>query len=574
MRRIGWVVAWPVGLLLGAVSVAIAWRHPDYAFADSGAAVAAEALAGYALISFGLIWARRYRPASFGVLLAAGGCGWFLLECNNPAVGSSLVFTMGLALYAVAAPLLAHALLIYPSRKLTLPERAALGAAYGGSLLALGVLAALVYDPAAQGCALCARNLLLLHANDDLYGDLNHVGIYVGVAWTVAVLALLGWRLARSSVATRAVQAPVLAAGGVYLALVAADFAISVDRGYLSNDQIDRRLWLGQAAAIVLLTVALAWSMLRARRTRARVARLVLDLSASPSPGGLERALASALGDPGLRLAYPIAEGRYVDTEGHGVELGPDWTVLQRGDIELARMSHRAGLLEDRELTEALVSAARLALDNDRLRAELLARLADLRDSRVRIVAAGDRERRQLERDLHDGAQQRLVALKLELGLLSSRIGSAAESDRALLARVQHADSALGEALADLRALAVGLFPAVLAEEGFAAAVEALAEDGPGRIHVGGLPQRRLPPDVEAAAYRVVADADRQNPSTPIRVDARADARLLVVEVEGERGPGDLVGLEDRVGAVDGTLELGNRANGMPVLRAEIPCAW
>ncbi|MGO9499821.1 MAG: sensor histidine kinase [Solirubrobacteraceae bacterium] len=571
MRRVVWVVASPVALLLGAVSIAIAWRHPDYAFADSGPAIVAEVVAGSALISFGLFWTRR-RPPAFGVLLAAGGCAWFLLEWNDPAVGSSLVFTVGLVLYAAAAPLLANALLIYPSQRLTRYERAALAVGYAGSLLVLGVLPALVYDPAAQGCALCPHNLLLVHASNGLYEAFNRAGIYIGVAWTLLVVGLLGWRLVRSSVAMRGVLAPVLAAGGAYLALVGVDFVVSLARGYLSNDQIDRRLWLGQAAAVVLLALALVWSMLRVRRIRARLARLVLDLSAAPSPGGLRHALASGLGDPDLRLAYPLAPGRYVDANGSPVDLGPRSTVLLRDGVEVARLAHKPGLLDDRELIEALVSAARLALENERLRAERLAHLADLRESRARIVDASDRVRRQLERDLHDGAQQRLVALKLDLGLFRARVQRQATPDPLMLGRIERADAALDGALDDLRVLARGLFPAVLAEEGLAAAVEALAEDEPGRIGFGALPQRRLAGSVESAAYRVIAETIQQDMPGRIRVDARSDAGVLVLEVQTDCIPDDLTGLEDRVGALDGKLELGCAANGRSMIRAEIPC--
>ena len=139
----------------------------------------------------------------FGELLAAAGCGWFLLEWNNPGVGSPLVFTIGLVLYAAAAPLVAHALLIYPAVSLGRVERAVLALAYGGSLLALGLLPALVFDPAGQGCSQCPRNLLLVHGSPSLYRELNRGGVYVGLAWTLLVLALAGWRIACSTAAVR-----------------------------------------------------------------------------------------------------------------------------------------------------------------------------------------------------------------------------------------------------------------------------------------------------------------------------------------------------------------------------------
>src|SRR5262249_17354729 len=155
----------------------------------------------------------------------------------------------------------------------------------------------------------------------------------------------------------------------------------------------------------------------RARRTRATLARLVVELAGSPAPGGLEAALARSLGDTGLRLAYPLADGSYVDTDGRELTVEPSATPLVRDGIEVARLSHRPGLLDAPELADTVARAARLALDHERLQAELRAQLEDLRASRARVLTAGDGERRRLERDLHDGAQQRLVGLSLELRL-------------------------------------------------------------------------------------------------------------------------------------------------------------
>jgi signal transduction histidine kinase len=572
MRRMGWLAAWPAGLVLGVASVLFARSDPDYAFAGSGPAIAAELAAGFALIASGLILARRRPPGRFGVLLATAGCGWFVLEWNNPGVGSPPVFTVGLVCYAAAPPFLTHALLVYPAWAPRLPERAVAAAAYAGSLLALGLLAALVYNPAAQGCSQCPANLLLVHSSAALYRQLNRAGIYVGLAWAVLALGLLVRRLVRSSVALRRQLAPVLAAGCAYLALVTADFAVSVPHGYLSNDPVDRRLWLGEAGAVVVVTLALAWSWLRARRTRGRLARLVVELSAAPSPGALEQALARVLGDPSLRLAYRLADGRHVDADGSQVDPGPASTTLIRGGTEVALLTHKPGLFDDPGLLDALAGTAGLAFEHERLRAELLAQLADLRGSRARIVSAGDNERRRLERDLHDGAQQRLVALTIALGLLRTRLRADPGCDRAVLDRTGHADRELRAALADLRALANGIFPAVLAEEGLAAAVEALAEDVPGRMWITSLPRERLDLAVESAAYRMIAETVRHAGPGPVRVAARTHGGVLIVELDSETIPGGRPDLEDRLGALDGTLEFGDAPGGQVRIRAEIPC--
>jgi signal transduction histidine kinase len=568
-----WLAAWPAGVVLGATSAVIARRNPDYAAADTGALIAVELLTGYALIGCGLEYRRRRPGSRFAALLAAGGCGWFLLEWNNPGVGSALVFTIGLVLYAAALPLIAHALLTYPARLLGRLERAVLAAAYGGSLLLLGLLPALVFDPAAEGCSTCPRNLALIHGNASLHQDFNRAGIYLGLAWTAAAVALLGLRLARSTPALRALLAPVAGAGCLYLGLVAAEFVVSLQRGYFFYDPRDRRIWLAAALALILLAVAVAWSWLRARRTRTRLARLVVELAQTLSPGGLEQALAASLGDPGLRLSYPLDDGRYVDAHGQPHEPGATSTALVRNGVEVAMLTHKPGLLDDGALADELAMAARLGLENERLRAELLAQLADLRASRARIVTTGDAERRRLERDLHDGAQQRLVALTLELRTARLRLETEPDPDPALLERARRAEDQLRDALAALRKLAAGIFPAVLADEGLAAATEALAEETEERLRIVTVPERRLAPAVETTAYRLVSATLNSAHGHPVTLSAFTDDGLLTIELDSARVPSDLTELEDRVGALDGTLELDSTPGGGPRIRAQIPCA-
>jgi signal transduction histidine kinase len=163
----------------------------------------------------------------------------------------------------------------------------------------------------------------------------------------------------------------------------------------------------------------------------------------------------------------------------------------------------RTGLLDNPELVEEVASAARLALENERLQAEVRAQLEDLRASRARIIEAGDAERRRLERDLHDGAQQRLVGLTLALRLLRAQLGP--DQDQQLTARLDEAEAELRRAVTELRGLAHGIHPAVLSDEGLAAALEALAEGTLAPLRIAAVPQERFPPAVETAAYMVVA---------------------------------------------------------------------
>jgi signal transduction histidine kinase len=573
LGRAVWLALWPIGLAAGVLSLAIGSGAPGYGFAGlSLRSATAELAAGWVLIAMGLVaWARR--PASrFGPLLASGGFGWFLIEWNNPGIGSDLAFAIGLVLYAVCAPLIAHAALAYPSGRLSgWADRVGLAAAYAGAGLVLGLLPALVFDPASQGCGQCPRNLLLVRGEPSLFIGLNRVGIQLGLGWSLLLILLLALQLARSTSALLRLRIPVAAAAAAYLGLVAWDFQHSLERGVLSNDATDQRLWLGQAAALLALAAGVGWSWLRGRRTRDAVARLVVELASSPAPGGLRDVLAGMLGDPSLQLAYPLVDGRLVDAHGRPLPLEGTVTPLVRGGQQVAFLAHRAGLLDDPGLAEEVAAASRLALENERLQAELSAQLEDLRASRVRIITTGDSERRRLERDLHDGAQQRLVGLSLSLRLARSKLGPSA--DPTLLPQIGEAEGELLIALGELREVARGIFPAVLADEGLAAAIEALAEDATVPIRITALPERRLEPVVETAAYFVVSEMVRRSRANTVTVGAVHDNGHLVVQIEGDGdGPEVLVGLEDRVGALDGRLEVQHLAGERVRIRAEIPC--
>ena len=552
-----------LGLALGAFSLRVARDHSGYWFAGDSAVGAIALLgAGWAILACGLaVCLRGVRPA--GLLLVATGLAWFLPEWNNPSVRSALAFTMGLCLYAACPPLAAHALFAYPRGKLASPtERAGVAISYAGGVLVLGVLPALFFDPRAEGCGACPPNLVLVADRAELADDLTHVGVYLGLGWAVALVTLGAVRLARGSAANR----PVMAAGVAYLGCVAATFALSLDRGAISNGTAERRLWLGEAAALVAVALAIAWSWLRGRRARSAVARLVVDLAQSPPPGGLRDALAGIVGDPGLVLVYPVAPGRLVDARGIPAKPAPGQqrTSLIRERNVVAVLGHAPGLLDDEQLVDEVTAASRLALENERLQAEVRARVEELRASRARIVEAGDAERKRLERDLHDGAQQRLVGLALSLRLLCSRLA---------IPELERAEAELRLAVEELRELAHGIFPAVLVDEGFAAAVEALAEDTRVLVHIEGLPEGRLPAAVETAAYTVVAagaDAARSR----LVVGATVTEGVLAVDLETDAIEGlDTVGLEDRLGALDGRLAVGPGADGRSWIHAELPCA-
>ena len=562
---------WPAGLALGAYSLAVARDEASFSFAGASLEGAAALLgAGWALLACGLVfWGRRPGNA-VGPLLAAAGCAWFLAEWDNPGVGSAVVFTTGLVLYAACPPLAAWATLAYPGGRLTSWEkRGAVALSLAGAVLVLGLLPALFYDPTTFGCVQCPDNLLLVTGEPGLVDDLGRIGVHLGLAWSLLLIAIVAWTVARSTRTRQRVVAAVAVAGCAYLGVVAATFATSLERGFVGSGELERRLWLAQAATLAALAAAVAWGLLQARRTRSSLARLVVELGESASPGGLRDGLAEALADPHLEIAYPLGEGRYADVQGRPADLDPQdgrtATPLARDGLPVALILHRADLLANPELIEEVTSAARLALENERLQAEARAQLDDLRFSRVRIIEAGDAERRRLERDLHDGAQQRLIGLSIALRLLRSQLGTDLDDRTAI--RVDEAEAELGRAVAALRELAHGIHPAVLSDEGLAAAVEALSEDT--RLGIAALPQERFPPAVETAAYLVIAEAARAG---AVRVSAERRDAALVVEVEAEAEPAGLLDLEDRVGALDGRLGVEHASDGGVRIRAEIPC--
>jgi signal transduction histidine kinase len=571
------VLVLPAGVAFGLVTVLIASKAPFYSFtgvpvlADNAyvrvsvARAALELSAGWALLVVGAVALTR-GATRFGGLLIAACFVWFVVDWNNPGTRWTLPFTIGLALSAATAPVVAHAGLAYPTGRLRwLGDYVGLLTAYVGGLVLLGIAPALVYDGTANGCDDCSHNLLLVHSSSRLYNWLNHVGVDAGLGWSLALIALLGLRLVRAKAATRRVVWPVVAAAATFQGLVAWDFAHSVTRGSLGVDSTDRKLWLGEAVALIALALGVAWHWVRIRRTRAAVARLVVELFESPPPGGLRAVLAEALGDPSLELAYSLRDGRLVDARGLPITLDRELTPLLRGQRQLGLLGHRAGLLVDREV----VAAAGLAFENAHLRAEAYARLEDLRASRARVVAAGDAERRRLERDLHDGAQQGLVALSLAVRHARSRLD--ARADPAGAARLDKAHATLGEALEDLRRLAHGIFPAVLTDEGLLAALETLADETGVAIDSSSLPDERLEQTIENAAYYTVVEIFRRADSTQLQIEATRRNGMLILDLEADGVIDDAGSLEDRLGAFDGTLTIAAEP-GRIRIRAEIPC--
>jgi signal transduction histidine kinase len=294
--------------------------------------------------------------------------------------------------------------------------------------------------------------------------------------------------------------------------------------------------------------------------------------------------LAESLGDRTLAIAYWLPDrGTFVDESGRQVDLpapgsGRAWTAVERDGHRVAAIIHDAALDTGPELVNAAAAAAALALDNERLKADLRARVEELRVSRVRIVEAGDTARRRLERDLHDGAQQQLVALALDVRLLKARLRGAEVEPL-----VDELAEKLAVALAELRELARGIHPAILTDRGLAPAIDALATRASVPVETRVTVEERLSAPIEAAAYFVVAEAltnvDKYAQATSARVEIRRDDNAIHVEVADDgrggavlgKGSG-LRGLVDRLAALDGTLSVTSPGGGGTVIRARVPC--
>jgi signal transduction histidine kinase len=341
---------------------------------------------------------------------------------------------------------------------------------------------------------------------------------------------------------------------------------------------------LATFAVVGLAPLAFLAGLLDARLAKAGVGELLVRLRATPAPD-LRELLAQALRDPTLSLIYWLPQyGTWADQDGNPATLprpdsGRRVTFVRQDGEQIAALVYDATLGEEPELVEAVSAAAGIALENGRLEAELRARLQELQGSRSRVVEAQQNERRRLERDLHDGAQQRLVALALELGLLAEQ----ANSDPATQTRLKRARSEVAQSLDELRGIARGLHPAVVSGHGLAVALDSLAAATPldVRVETNGLP--RLPEPLEVAAYYVVSEsltnAVKHAQASRVTVDVGVTDGTLIAEIvddgiggaDSERGSG-LRGLADRVEALNGRLRIWSAAGNGTRVRAEIPC--
>jgi len=517
------------------------------------------------------------RPGNrIGPLMIAFGFAWYLavLEFWNAAFPFTVLLLLGNLYVAIGA----HVLVAFPSGRLSSRlEQAVVALAYV-DVLVIANLALPFTDPGSQ-CPDCQqRNLVLVHASQsavDAIVLLSHVVAAVVVAGIVVVL-VERWR--GSTPAARRVLVPVLWAA----AIVAVAYGVFVWTDGNTRSPVG---WVVRIAIIVFPLVVLV-ALLSVRLHRGAIAQLMIELGSAASPASLREPLARALGDPSLELAFWMpAEARYVDAAGHQTELPTRdprraVSVLRHEGQPIAALSYDASLIEEQTFLDAVAAATRLTLENARLQAEVRAQLAEVRASRARILAAGDEERKRLERNLHDGAQQRLLATRLALQMAR---GELPRGDGAASAIIDEADAELQGALEDIRALARGLHPAILADEGLTAALATLAQRSAVPVEIVCVPTERLPGQIETAAYYLVAEAlanaAKHAHASHFRIAVRREHNhaVVLVDDDGRGGAtitpgGGLAGLRDRVDAIGGRLRVESHAGAGTHLRAAFPC--
>jgi signal transduction histidine kinase len=540
---------------------------------------ATEVVVGLAMVVAGHIgWTRR--PESrIGPLLVIAGLLHLVWELTETPWAAT--FTLGFLVGFGGMYVLAYTMLTFPTgRAAPGVERAAVVA-----LCALGaglVLMRLFIDTSKE-CAGCPRNLALVADAPTLAEAILRVmsvGL-LGFSGAFVVVIVRKWRA--GSPAARRALTPILAVGASAGLVGVAEGVVQAFLSYDSHSWF----WIER---LLLLAAPLAFleGLLRTRMSRAAVGELVVELGGAHVPeGGLREALARRLGDPSLQIAYFRPErGDYVDERGHPMNLrvvgsGRAVTLLESAGEPIAALVHDEFLRHDPEIVEAVAAAARLAISNERLRAEVKAQLEEVWASRARIVEAGDAGRRRVERNLHDGAQQRLVTLSLAVGML--RVELDHDGDPEIVAQLDAISEEVRQTIEDLRELGRGIHPAILAEEGLSAGVESLAERSPVPVSIEGPPIDRLPEPVEVAAYFVVAEAltnvAKYSHAKHVTVRLSRRGRLLEVDVVDDGvggadpiGGSGLRGLEDRVATIGGELRIESRAGAGTRVHAEIPC--
>src|SRR3954464_4720622 len=526
-------------------------------------------LSGVSFAACGLIAWRRRPDSAVGPMLTITGFG-VLASTILGEVDSPVAYTLDLLLGELWIALYAALILSFVTggRLTTRTDRVLVNAFIFGLFVLQFIVLLFLPDE---------RNLLLV------WPDAGIADALTNIQWAILAVAALGvaavtahrWRVA--SRPRRRALLPSLG-GSLSGVLYAANLTT------LIVDSPSELLMSALNAALLTVPAALLWGLLRSRLARSGLADHFRELG-SLRGVRLEAGLAEVLGDPGLVLAYRVpGEHSYMDGRGHAVALpalGGDCAAapVERPGRELAMLIYDAALEDDPELVGAVAAAAAIALDDARIQAESEGRLSELRASRERIVAAGDAERRRLERNLHDGAQQRLVSVALQLRMIQRSI----DTDPALAKRLAtSAGDQLSKSLEELRELARGIHPSVL-NHGLKAALDSLASRSGVPTAVSFQAPERLPEPVELAAYFVACEAlanvakYAHATKAKVRVSRRNGMAVIEIRDDGIGGADEtagtgLQGLADRVAALDGTLRILSPPGAGTVVTADLPC--
>jgi signal transduction histidine kinase len=525
---------------------------------QNGNIVVVELAVTWTFVASGLVaWSRRPENRT-GELMVLIGLTWLGGELSVASNG--WLFAAGFPIYAVFFGTAVTLVGVYPEGVArTRLQRGVVAAGWGvAALIVLQLPFGERHD--AAKCRGCDPNPVRIVHSQTLSDVTGALPVLAGMAVAVLAIGTLIAAYRRSTPSRRRTLAPVVLAATITVAcFVLGETAGIVDHGLVHA---------GGALAdvgLIALPIGFTTGLLRERLFRSTaLGDLVGRLGTASSPAELQAILADTLRDPDLRLAFWLPDRHhFVDVGGDLIEVGPGATRVEHEQRPVGMILHDPVLGEDPALIESVAAVAGLALERARLETELRVRLEELAASRARIVQATYDARRRLERDLHDGAQQRLVALALSLRMARVTVAGNEAAEQALDAAQQD----LQTALAELRELARGIHPAVLTERGLEPALRALADRAPVPVDVETRLPERLPPRIEAAAYFVVSEAlanvAKHAPAASANVIVARRNGEVVVRIDDD-GPGGadpangsgLSGLRDRVEALDGRLEV------------------
>jgi signal transduction histidine kinase len=545
---------------------ALGVMHVSRASAASSASLLMLALyeaAGICFVATGVTaWLLRPQFKSGPLLVLAG---WAYLASGLRASANPVAFTAGIALWSVSVAVVIHVVLAFPDGRLRSGWERTMAAGMYMYLPAAALLDWAFIDLRSRlGNPDAPHSILSFGEHPHAFHTVTTATNTTYVLLSVILLGIVVARLARGTSAYRAAFRPLAAA---FLGKATA-MTLFIASATMPGFVLQWLLYI-QNPLTALIPVAILVGLLRSRARPGVVGKLMVELGAAPIGDDLVRALRRVLGDPTLeilRRGPPAAP-----------ESGRAVTILERDGVFCGALVHDAALANEPELIASVRAAAALAMENERLHAAVRAQLQDAQESRLRIVEAGDAERRRIERNLHDGAQQRLVAAILALRR-AERHGDQA-GIRALL---DEGASEIEAALVEIRELAAGMNPRLLTEQGLDAALESLVERMPIPVEFHGQVGCRLRPAVEAAGYFAVVElltnAIRHGHTPRARIDARLSSDTVELTVTdhgtGEAHPcpgGGIAGIQDRVQALGGHLKITTTGTTGTVIRVELP---